>query len=81
MKATPLRIPFDNAQKGTGQKWNGPHTGFERFILDSSLTQLSLKFNILRVSAIRTSERKPTQNHILINNSIPRAAESLLPLK
>lgn len=27
IKATPLRIPFENALKGTGQKWNGLHNG------------------------------------------------------
>lgn len=40
MKATPLQVPFDNAQKGTGQKRNGPHAGLQRFTLGSSLTEI-----------------------------------------
>lgn len=41
----------------------------------SHLVHLSLKFNILSISEIQTSERKPTQNHILVNNQIPRTAK------
>lgn len=53
MKATPLRVPFDNAQKGTGQKWNGPPAGLERFIPGSSLTEIQHSERLLRYELAR----------------------------